>query len=73
MQNKEVWKSEGKKGGRWKYRFQINGKRYSGTIKTARTKAEALAAFIGIKEAINKGHYQKPSRLPLFSQFVHDV
>lgn len=73
MQNKEVWKSEGKKGGRWKYRFQINGKRYSGTIKTARTKAEALAAVIGIKEAINKGHYQKPSRLPLFSQFVHDV
>jgi integrase len=73
MASKEVWKSEGKKGGRWKYRFQINGQRYSGTIKTARTKAEALVELTKIKEAINQGQYKKPSRLPLFSVFINEV
>jgi len=73
MANKEVWKSEGKNGGRWKYRFQINGQRYTGTIKTARTKGDALAVVTEIKEAIHKGKYQKPSRLPLFSEFANNV
>jgi integrase len=73
MASTEVWKSEGKRGGRWKYRFQIDGQRYSGTFKTARTKADALQALAKVKQDIHDGKYKKPSRLPLFSVFVNEV
>jgi hypothetical protein len=50
-----------KRGGRWHFTKTIDGVRYRGALKTARTKAQAQEAEIKILNQIHEGTYRRPT------------
>jgi integrase len=49
-----------KRGNKWHYDFMIDGVRYRGSIKTARTKAQAEQAELQIRLKVHEGLYGRP-------------
>lgn len=48
-----------KRGKKWHYAFMVDGVRFRGSIKTARTKAQAEAAEVKIRLKVHEGVYSK--------------
>jgi integrase len=49
-----------KRGNKWHYSFMIDGVRYRGSIKTARTKVQAEQAELHIRLKVHEGQYGRP-------------
>ncbi|MGH9825804.1 MAG: tyrosine-type recombinase/integrase, partial [Blastocatellia bacterium] len=59
-----------KRGSKWHYAFMIDGVRYRGSIKTARTKAQAELAELQIKQSVHEGKYSKPRGRITMKEFI---
>src|SRR5215217_1944139 len=59
-----------KRGTKWHYDFMIDSVRYRGSIKTARTKAQAECAELQIKLRVHEGMYGKPKGSITMKEFV---
>src|SRR5262249_1449946 len=57
---------------RWHYAFMIDGVRYRGSIKTARTKAQAEQAELQIRLKVHEGVYSKPRGNITMKEFVEE-
>jgi integrase len=62
-----------KRGGHWHFTKTINGVRYRGAFKTARTKAQAEEAERGELRKIHEGTYGKPKGSTVFIDFAENV
>ena len=52
------------------YDFWVDGRRYRGAIKEARTKAQAERAEVKIRDSVYEGTYGKRVKAPNFREFV---
>jgi integrase len=59
-----------KRGNKWHYDFMIDGVRYRGSVKTARTKAQAEHAELQVKLKAHEGVYGKPKGCITMKEFV---
>lgn len=62
-----------KRNGHWHFTKTIDGVRYRGALKTARTKAQADEAFIGVLNEIHEGTYGRPTGSAVFIDFFEKV
>ena len=62
-----------KREGHWHFTKTINGVRYRGAFKTARTKAQAEEAERGELRKIHEGTYGKPKGSTVFIDFAENV
>src|SRR5215216_5144723 len=62
-----------KRGGHWHFTKTINGVRYRGAFKTARTKAQAEEAERQELRKIHEGTYGKPTGSSVFIDFAESV
>src|SRR5262249_8689586 len=62
-----------KRGGRWHFTTTIDGVRYRGALKTARTKAQAEEAEIKILNQIHEGTYRRPTEVGTLKDFAEEV
>lgn len=62
-----------KRGGRWHFTKTIDGVRYRGALKTARTKAQAQEAEIKILNQIQEGTYRRPTEVGTLKDFAEKV
>lgn len=67
---KELRMAVRKRGAKWHYDITVNGVRYRGAIKTARTKSQAQQAEAKIRLQIHQGEYGKPPGLKTLKEFV---
>jgi len=59
-----------KRGKKWHYAFMLDGIRYRGSIKTARTKAQAEVAEVKIRHNVHEGVYQRPRGRITMKEFI---
>jgi len=59
-----------KRGNKWHYAFMFDGVRYRGSVKTARTKAQAVQAETRIRAKVHEGTYSKPRGSITLKEFV---
>ena len=59
-----------KRGKKWHYAFMVDGVRYRGSIKTARTKAQAEQAELKIRLKVHEGVYAKPHGRITMKEFI---
>lgn len=62
-----------KRNGHWHFTKTINGKRYRGALKTARTKAQAEEAERAELRKIHDGTYGRPTGSAIFIEFAEKV
>jgi integrase len=62
-----------KRNGHWHFTKTIDGVRYRGAFKTARTRAQADEAYIEVLKEIHDGTYGKPKGTMILAQFVRDT
>jgi integrase len=62
-----------KRGGHWHFTKTINGVRYRGAFKTARTKAQAEEAERKKLQEIHEGVYGKPKGSAIFIEFAEKI
>ena len=62
-----------KRDGHWHFTKTINGVRYRGALKTARTKAQAEEAYIDVLKEIHEGAYGKPTGNKTLKEFVEKI
>jgi integrase len=55
------------------YNFWVDGRRYLGVIKEARTKAQAECAEIKIRDSVYEGRYGKTVEAPTLAEFVKNT
>jgi integrase len=59
-----------KRGKKWHYAFMVDGVRYRGSVKSARTKAQAEHAELKVKLQVHEGVYSKPRGSITVKEFV---
>lgn len=62
-----------KEKGVWWYDFQINHRRYKGSIKSAANRKQAEQHEAKMRLEVHEGRYGKPSHTTTFEKFVNDV
>lgn len=61
-----------KRGKKWHYAFMLDGVRYRGSVKTARTKAQAEQAELQIRLKVYEGTYSKPRGNITMREFIEE-
>jgi integrase len=62
-----------KRGKKWHYAFMVDGVRYRGAIKTARTKAQAEQAEVQARLKVHEGVFAKPRGSITVKEFVEEL
>jgi len=68
-----VFRRKGRDGSLSKYLsydFRVDGRRYRGVIKEARTKAQAERAELKVRDSVYEGRYGKKVEAPTLAEFV---